>query len=29
VRVAGDLNGVRTSAVKIRGRLLDGDHHRH
>ena len=26
--MAGDLKGVRTSAVKIRGGLLDGDHHR-
>ncbi len=27
VMVASDLKGVRTGAVKIRGGLLDGDHH--
>ena len=26
--MAGDLMGVRTSAVKDRGGLLDGDYHR-
>ena len=25
--MAGDLKGVRTSVVKDRGGLLDGDHH--
>jgi hypothetical protein len=26
--IAGDLSGACTSAVKVRGGLLDGDHHR-